>query len=225
MIFFEKGGVMNKFQRARSAEQKDIRISEITDAAIKLYNNMPYEKITLAGIAKELSFTRANLYKYVSSKEEIFLNVIERDIKEWIKDLTVSFGEKKDVLLQEFALIWAQSLYRYKRLIEMFSILYSIIEKNVSVEKLAAFKCGFMGEFNEVFHLINTLLPTLSLNDASKFLQMQLYFVMGLYPATIESDIQRKAIEMAGISYTPPDFVEMFSSFIVMIIDGLGKQK
>ncbi len=105
---------MNHFQRARSAQQKDVRINQIMDAAVKLYNDMPYEKITLAGIAGELCFTRANLYKYVSSKEEIFLKIIERDTQEWISDLSPQLNGISGMALPEFAKIWTASLFQQR---------------------------------------------------------------------------------------------------------------
>lgn len=74
-----------QFQRARSDKQKNIRMSEIVNATINLYESLQYDKITLALIAKQLSFSRANLYKYVSTKEEIFLLIISGDIENWSK--------------------------------------------------------------------------------------------------------------------------------------------
>ena len=64
------------FERARSREHKEERREEIMKAGAELLETMDYEKITLAAIADKLSFTRANLYKYVSSRDEIFLWIL-----------------------------------------------------------------------------------------------------------------------------------------------------
>lgn len=63
---------MSEFVRARSAEQKEARMEEVKRAADRLFSAKPYHDITLTTIAAELSWTRANLYKYVTSKEDIF---------------------------------------------------------------------------------------------------------------------------------------------------------
>ena len=66
---------MTDFVRARSEEQKQARMAEIKAAADSLFNSVPYQEITLSTIAGKLSWTRANLYKYVTTKEEIYLEI------------------------------------------------------------------------------------------------------------------------------------------------------
>lgn len=57
---------MNDFIRARSDAQKTARMDEIKAAADALFCAQPYPTITLSSIAAQLSWTRANLYKYVT---------------------------------------------------------------------------------------------------------------------------------------------------------------
>ena len=66
---------MTDFVRARSEEQKQARMAEIKAAADSLFNSVTYQEITLSTIAGKLSWTRANLYKYVTTKEEIYLEI------------------------------------------------------------------------------------------------------------------------------------------------------
>ena len=58
---------MTDFVRARSEEQKQARMAEIKAAADSLFNSVTYQEITLSTIAGKLSWTRANLYKYVTT--------------------------------------------------------------------------------------------------------------------------------------------------------------
>ena len=64
---------MAEFIRARSPEQKGQRLDEIKGAVRRQFAERPYHEITLTTIAEELGWSRANLYKYVTTKEEIFL--------------------------------------------------------------------------------------------------------------------------------------------------------
>ena len=66
---------MTNFTRARSSEQKEERMREIKCAAERQFEQRTYQSISLSTIAEELSWSRANLYKYVTSKEEIFLEI------------------------------------------------------------------------------------------------------------------------------------------------------
>lgn len=72
---------MNDFIRARSSEQKEFRMSEIKNAADMLFKKHPFSDITLTTIAENLGWSRANLYKYVTTKEEIFLAIVEEKME------------------------------------------------------------------------------------------------------------------------------------------------
>jgi len=209
------------FERARSREQKNIRIKQITDSARKLFETQKYEEITLAGIAKELSFTRANLYKYVATKEEIFLFILIEDISSWIEDLKKRFSGKENISAEEFARTWAEVLDSNREMIKVLSLMYSIIEKNVTVDKLVSFKLEFFREFQKVLDLLKTLLPDIPQEKAYKFIQMQMYFVIGLYPATRENKIQKQAIEKAGMPYIAPELVSTITDFILILINSM----
>jgi AcrR family transcriptional regulator len=210
-----------EFIRARSKEQKDKRIDHIIRAALKLYKTMPYEKINMAKIAKELDFTRANLYKYFSTKHEIFLKIIEYDFMAYVGDLEKAFGGKEPLPLEKFARLWAKVLYKHERLLELVSIQFTIIERNVSVEKLAAFKIGLFGELPKIFAIVQKQFPEFSGEQLEAFATMQNIFAVGLHPSTKLSDTQKKAITKAGISYKAPDFVDTFSRYMIYMVKGI----
>ena len=120
------------WQRARSEEQKDERLRQITDAAEKLFQKKNYAEITLKDIAEQLSFTRANLYKYAKTKEEIFLMVFQKNKKNWVKATHKAIPE--DVLPltdEEFAKRWSKTLAQEKTLLRVRPLLNALIEENV----------------------------------------------------------------------------------------------
>ena len=66
---------MADYIRARSYDQKEERLNQIKKATEELFENFPYTEITLSTIAEKLGWSRANLYKYVTTKEEIILEI------------------------------------------------------------------------------------------------------------------------------------------------------
>ena len=66
---------MAEYIRARSDEHKEERMTQIKDATATLFESAPYAEITLTTIAEKLGWSRANLYKYVTTKEEIILEI------------------------------------------------------------------------------------------------------------------------------------------------------
>ena len=210
-----------EFERARSEEQKNIRIKQITDGARKQFSESKYEDITLASIAKELSFTRANLYKYISTKEEIFLYIIADDLKAWTDDIISRMSGMVNPEVKVFSKMWADTFSGHTDFIKVFSLLYSTIEQNVTIEKLVPYKRSFLAEMQRVLETLCGVFPEMGMDKAYKFLEMQMYFLSGFYPATIGNEVQMKACEQLGIPYELPSLKEVSTEFIEMLLRNL----
>ena len=78
------------FIRARSSEQKSQRMADIKRATAQLYRDFPYHEITLTTIAERLGWSRASLYKYVTTKEEIFLELSADARNAYFEDLLLT---------------------------------------------------------------------------------------------------------------------------------------
>lgn len=214
-----------EFIRARSNAQKNMRLQQICEASIELFDTKPYEKITLASIARKLDFSRGNLYKYVSTKEEIFLNITMQEIDNFFQDIIQTFDNKSSMKVEEFALLWAKTLFRHERLLKLCSILFSTIEKNVTVESLADFKKQLFIKIENLYPLLKQVLPDFPEEAILIFLDYQLYQIAGLYPSITLTEFQREAIQISGVPYEAKGFVTVFSEFLTTLLIGLSQRK
>jgi len=67
------------WERARRPEQTAARRKEILNAAKALFAELEYEEISLNAIAREAGFSKPNVYRYFSTREEIFLAIFEEE--------------------------------------------------------------------------------------------------------------------------------------------------
>ena len=116
---------MMTWKRARSEEQKERRVAAIVTATARLYEKRAFEDISFALIAREAKFTRSNLYKYFRTKEEIFLELLGRDLVQYSRDLVKALGENEACNIAEFACIWTNTLIKHDRMLRLFAILSS----------------------------------------------------------------------------------------------------
>ncbi len=202
------------FDRVRNAEQRKIRFEQIKNAAIKLFDEKQFHEITLANISKETSFTRGNLYKYISSKEEIYLLVIVDEIRNWIKDLNKHITSDMTNDIESFSIKWATITYQHQRFLKLISILFTILERNVSLERLIEFKNEFAIETSRAFDAIRTAFPAWDNKKIRRFIDIQKHFAIGLYPTTTPAPIQREALEKSNMNFQFPDFIKEFSELI-----------
>lgn len=144
------------FIRAKSEENKKIRMQEIMDYADHLFKTHNYHEITLSMISNEIGIGRTGLYKYVSSKEEIFLNIILEKQKK-VMDEIVAELKDKEATLHDFAQVTTEVLYNHIDLIKYFQILTTILETNASLDTLINFKTKCFLDSQEFYSVIKSI--------------------------------------------------------------------
>lgn len=212
-----------KWIRARSEEQKEVRMAEIVSAAARLYERHDYDDINMVSIAREARFTRSNLYKYFSTKEEIFIELIKNDINLWTDDLTAAFHGKKNPPVGEFAALWVAVFMKRKRLAGLISILFTTLEKNATVENLIDFKLTSKDNLAVLIGLLCGLYPVLTADKAMRFVFFQMAAAIGLYPMANTTDKQMAAMKATGLEHTRVDFAVDYTTAVRFFIDGLIK--
>lgn len=217
------------FQRARSHDQINDRIQEIIVAASSIYNSAGYEGLSFSTISEYTKFTRPSIYKYFKTKDEILLILLKEDLTSFISTLIKSFKINKLYSLYEITEIWADTLIEHERLLDLYSILFTIIEKNVSVESLSDFKKEILQIQIPLFDFASQLFPNAKKKDIESFIYSQLILAFGLYPMSKLSPIQEEAIQLSGVNYTPPDFrktyMECFYQLIYCLEHSIGIKK
>ncbi len=200
------------FQRARSNEHIQERIKEIVSVASEIYNSAGYEGLSFNAISKLTNFTRPTIYKYFNTKEEILLKILLSDAEAWVTSLINSFKLNRIYSIEEVADIWANTISENYRLLNLYSMLFTTIEKNVSLEALVEFKKSFIKLQWSIVKLVSQLFPKASMTDIESFINNHLALALGLYPMCELCEIQIKAIELSEIQYTPPDFKSTYKS-------------
>ena len=65
----------------RQEKEREIRKDQILESALKVFKINGIEGTTMDEIAKHADFGKATLYYYFSSKEEIFIELLDRGWK------------------------------------------------------------------------------------------------------------------------------------------------
>ncbi|WP_020620551.1 TetR/AcrR family transcriptional regulator [Paenibacillus daejeonensis] len=212
-----------EFDRVRNEEQRKIRVEQIKNAAIKLFDTEQFHEIDLAKIAKETTFTRGNLYKYISSKEEIYLLVALDELQGWVADLKQTFDQDLSDDIDAFSQQWAEAADRHPRFLKLISMLFTIIERNVTLEKLVEFKKQYIVAIAELGEVMQAVFPAWDDKTIQKFFDLQSHYVIGLFPYTSPAPIQREAMERAGFHVEPIQFVDKVAEFVAYTVRYLNK--
>lgn len=202
------------FKRARSDDQIQFRIQEIVNTASAIYDSAGYEGLNFSAISEYTKFTRPNIYKYFKTKDEILLVILKEEFKSFISSLIKSFKINKIYSLYEISEIWADALLKHERLLSINALLYTVIEKNVTVEALAEFKKEILTMQCPIIDLVSQIFPKANKDSIMDFVFSQFTLAFGLYPASMLNDLQKEAIKLSGMEYTPPDFKKTYMRWL-----------
>jgi len=207
------------WQRARTGEQVEQRIREIQDAAARLIKTLPYEKVTLLRIAQELNFTRSNVYRYFSTKEEIFLSIYVADMRHWSEDIEQAFSEPLSI--EEFAARWTEILCRQEELLELSPLLAITLERNTSEEAFRETKL-FLGELLvRLVGVLHRALPSFSEDQLVEFARIQQVLFSGAWPMSRLPEWQKEILRDLGMEALILDFPGFYQATILRILKTL----
>ena len=87
--------VMTVFQRARSAEQREVRRRAILDTAAAMLAEMTVAEVTLNELSHRVGLAKSNVLRYFESREAVLLDLLGSEWQEW---LAVLAGELDDAV-------------------------------------------------------------------------------------------------------------------------------
>lgn len=161
------GGVQ-KFQRARSAEQRDERRAAILAAASQMLTEMPVTAVTMNELSRRVGLAKSNIMRYFESREAVLLDLLNRLADEWSVGAVVrahaSVVPSADVAtrVHQLAFSLAHSFADQEVLCDLLSAQAGVLEHNVSADVARRYKRAAMESIGGLAGLISELIPELA---------------------------------------------------------------
>ena len=184
-----------------SPERTNARKEEIISACKTLYQDMSFKDITIMKIAEYTTFSRASIYNYFETKEEIFLAILEKEYDLWVDDLNSIADSRDSMTRDEIAKALAQSLEKRELLLKLMSMNHYDMEENSRGERLYEFKIAYGNSLEAVDHLLQKFCGDMDDKARGDFLYSFFPFIYGIYPYTVVTDKQKQAMEQAKIGF------------------------
>lgn len=208
---------MNHFKRAKSEENKKIRFQEIMKATDELFQQYSYHDFGLTEIAEKTKIVRSGLYKYVSSKEEIFLEIYLTKQLQTITDI-MSYMQEIPHTIENLAMCISHAFYQHLDYLQYHQILNAIIETHVSVEKLAEFKIRSAQDRQNFLELIVETAKLKNRHQAFDLYLTIVYHGVYLYDRISNRKKYVEAMKLANLEIIPVHFEEELCHFVAMCL-------
>ena len=153
------------FQRARSAEQREIRRQAILDTAAAMLLEMPVAEVSLNELSRRVGLAKSNVLRYFESREAVLLELLDRASKQWLDELPGQLDAviRPDASARErgdrLAAAVAGSLAHRHVLCDLVSAQASVLEHNVSVAVAARYKRAMLESITVMAGLLRRHLP------------------------------------------------------------------
>lgn len=209
---------MAEFVRARSDANKEKRFIELKNATELLFHEKTYHEITLAAIAENVGWSRANLYKYITSKEEIFLEILIDKYIVFTETLLAAFPTESNYSRSTVAEVCAGIFTAHKDFLNYYNLLPIILETNVSLDNLVKFKKTFM-EYTQIMTAHFSQYLQFSASDTMTLFSTVLFHATGLNGNCQNNALAKEAARIAGIPEIQIDFNKEMQTFICMCLN------
>ncbi len=210
------------WQRARTDEKKNERKEAIYKAAFTLFKKNGYDNVSFNGIASEAGFTKSNMYRYFSSKDEIFLNVFAELFENWVEDCCKRLQKlKQDEEIKHFSKTYVNSLMSHQQFLDLTPILFLSLEKNSSFEQLLEFKKLAKNLLYKITIEISRIYPDIRGEKAFKFLSLGHAATSSYWAAATQNETLKKIYQQDEFKELKPSFEKDLTTSIEIFIHGL----
>lgn len=210
------------WQRARTDERRLERKVAIYAAAYSLFKSHGYNDISFNGIAAEAGFTKSNMYRYFSSKEDIFLNVFLELFEVWFNDCLARLQKlKKKPPLNRFAKLWVDVYLAHPEFLDLIPMLFTSLEQNSSYEQLIKFKQRSKELLYTLSTEIGRIYPDVHGEKAFRFLSLSFAATSNYWAGSKQNDALQRVYALDEFKELRPDFKYDLSNSIEVIVRGL----
>ena len=206
------------FERARTQEQFLSRRKDIMNACMAIFESDGYEAINFKRLSQMTTIQRSTIYNYYSTKDEILIDVLAEEMRDWTADLQKMLQASVTYSIPDFSERLTNALASRERLLRLYSMLFDLLEPNCSFDRLVEFKKSAITTAAMLCQVISRHFPDFQMDKVVNIANSITCLVLGLYPMSHLNEKQIKAIEAVGTSYCTPDFETICKTGIIALL-------
>jgi len=209
-------------RRAVDEEQKEERRRAILEAAWQLFQNTPYDALTIADVAEELHLAKGTVFLYFRTKEALFLAIVEQQLMDWFAEVDAglaSMAAPADI--PQVVEMVCRALEARPGLVRLLAILHTLLERNIELAEAVHFKHFLLAHLTQTGTLLEKRLPFLAPGTGAHLLLQSHAMVIGFWHLSDPSPVVREALQRPELRMFDLQFVPEFSNALQALLCGL----
>lgn len=209
------------YLRARSAEQKEERRRHLLDTAKLLLLEIPdVHDLGINELARCAQMTKSNVYRYFESSEAVLLTVLVEEFMIWRTELGVALSREARCrgTIEHIARAFSATVAARPLLCRLASVFPSILERNVSAERMVGFKQGLLSVRKGTALDFHSCMPSISASAFEKFIHQALPLLIGLWPLSNPGEVAAQVIARPDLAALRYDFQRDLEEGLLMLL-------
>lgn len=213
----------HSYVRARSPEQKEERRRHLLATARDMLLQDPdVLDLGINELARQAEMTKSNVYRYFESSEAVLMDLLVEEFAGWHADLSVAWdrGGKNARSVEHIARVFASTIVARPLLCRLTSILPSILERKVSLERMVEFKGNLLAIRQRTAQDFHARVPTMTVQAFDQVVKHALPLIIGLWPLSNPTGIAAQVIEQPDLRSLRYDFEHDLEQAMLALMRG-----
>jgi AcrR family transcriptional regulator len=208
------------FQRARRPEQREQRRRDILDATEQLLGEVAVDEVSLRELSRRLGTSKTNVVRYFETREGVLLALLNRSREAWL-DAFENLLPPDPVDSDQVFRAWAESLVEQPMLCQLWSLLPTVLERNVSAETVRSYKLTDLEHRTRLARVISRWLPAFDEDAALHLTRLAVVGLVGLWPFSSPSPAVAEALCDSRLVDSRIDFTVAYAEYLQISAAGL----
>ncbi|MCY0994253.1 TetR family transcriptional regulator [Nannocystis sp. ILAH1] len=209
-------------RRARADADKQSRRRVLLCAAAEAFDEMPYNAVTVADIARRANLAKGTVYLYFATKEELFLQLALEQLGEWLGEVEAALtAGAAPVDAEALAELLARSLAGRVRLARLLALQHAVLEHNVAPAVVLAWRRAMLQQMLQTAALLERRCPALRAGEGLRFFLHLHAAAVGLHQMTHPAPELAATLTCPTIGPLRLDFATALQAHAAALLRGL----
>lgn len=207
-------------QRAVSADQKSERRQDIVQSAWRMFQgaDTAYDDVMIADIARNIHLAKGTVYQYFTTKEALYLAVLEQQLELWFDDLDAALARPRHTA-KSLSRAIAASLADRPAMLRLLGMMHPALEPKSDYAAVLAMKRMLMCRLAQSGAALERALG-LRAGDGAATLMRLCALVIGVQHLTAPSTVARDVIAREGLDFFNIDFARELEAMLLLLLTG-----
>lgn len=208
--------------RAVSPAQKDARRARILAAAANLFAQSDYAAVSMEQVARLAGIAKGTAFLYFETKETLFLSLLNDALDAWFASLNAALESAPAPLTTlAFTRLVEASLRAQPAVLRLIPLVHPLLEYNVSVQNIRAFKNTLLNHVVTTGARIETRLEYLQPGQGAQLLNRIYALLIGLQSVANPAPLVRQVLEEPDFEIFRINLLAEFTAMLNLYLYGL----